>query len=74
MVEFCYVVERIEWDENGETRQFWADRDICCAFKDYDKARAYVESNASGCPFPLKWLGDRLYIGTVENPDKSREG
>lgn len=64
MNEFCFVVERVEWDENRETGEYWEDRRICRAFRTHGAAVRYIESNSAETTFPMKWLGDKVYAGS----------
>lgn len=64
MSEFCFVVERVEWDETMETGAYWEDRHICRVFKTYGAAVSYIESNSAGTGLSMEWLGDKIYAGS----------
>ena len=74
MAKFCFVVERLEWDEDFETGVCWEDRDICRVFENYEDAKSYVESNAKGVPYPMHWKGDKVYSGRTAMNGKAGEG
>jgi len=71
--EFCFVVERVEWDENRETGAYWEDRRICRVFKTFGAAVSYIESNSAKTTFPMEWYGDKIYSGS-DRKNTKREG
>lgn len=75
MAEFCYVVERIEWDEDLDGKhEYWEQRDICRVCKDYEDAKSFVEKNSEMTDYPMRWLGDRRYSGRTVTDGKTEEG
>lgn len=74
MNEFCFVVERVEWDENRETGAYWEDRRICRAFRTHGAAVRYVESNSAETTFPMEWHGDKIYSGSAFHANTETEG
>ena len=74
MAEFCYVVERVEWDQHLETGDYWEDRQVCRVCRNYEDAKSFVESNSKDCPYPMRWQGDRRYSGHYLEHDGNDEG
>lgn len=74
MAEFCFVVERTEWDENLETGSCWEDRSICKVFARYEDAKEFVEKNAEETVYPMRWRGERLYSGRSVLDGATEEG
>lgn len=63
MEEYLFVVERLEWSDNLENRDFWEDRHLCVVCQTLDEAKAFVEENAQNAGVPMRWRGDLVYSG-----------
>lgn len=74
MAENCFVVERIEWDENLESHHYWEDRDICRVCRTYEDAKAFVEENSKDSPCEMRWKGERQFSGRTVVDGKTEEG
>lgn len=69
MSEFCFVVERVEWEENCGTKTFEFEvSEILRVFKEAEDAKAYIERNAAAnYPiFDFQWHGDLKYSAHSE--------
>ena len=74
MEKFCFVVERIEWDDDLGSDEYWEDRCICRVCKFHEDAKAFVEGNSAEVPYPMQWLGDRKYSGRSVTDGRHEEG
>jgi len=75
MAEFCFVVERIEWDQDLDgTHEYWEDRNICRVCRSYEDAKAFVEKNSKDVPYPMRWYGDKKYSGRTVVDGTTEEG
>ena len=69
MSEFCFVVERVEWDEDrGKLTAGSEVSEIVRVFKDAEGVKTYVERNAAeNYPtFDFQWHGDLKYSAHSE--------
>ena len=69
MSEFCFVVERVEWDEDqGKLTAGSEVSEIVRAFKDAEDVKTYVERNATANypTFDFQWHGDLKYSACSE--------
>ena len=66
--QWCYVVERIEWDEDLDgSNEYWEDRRVICVCLDREEAKKQAEENASGSDYGCRWLAKGLYAGSYED-------
>lgn len=65
----CFVVERIEWDEDlMKVEPTWEDRAIIGVFSDKASARDFIEEDAEDGPYPCRWrVGSLVYSGRIED-------
>ena len=69
MSEFCFVVERVEWEEECGTKTVGFEvSEILRVFKDAENVKTYVERNATAnYPiFDFQWHGDLKYSAHSE--------
>ena len=66
MSRFCYVVERVEWDEYLDlVGSLWEDHLICRVFLDHEDAKSFCERNSTMYNIPMRWIGERKYCGST---------
>lgn len=77
MSEFCFVVERLEWEKDRDklTDGFELS-EIVRVFKDAEDVKTYVERNAAADypTFDFQWHGDLKYSGCSQYRSGWREG
>lgn len=70
----CYVVERIEWDEDLDAHQYWEDRSICRVLVSLEEAKAFCEDNSAETIYPMRWRGSYVYSGRTVADGQTEEG
>lgn len=74
MAEFCFVVERIEWEDDllNSNHKIWEDRHICRVCRTWEDARSFAEKHAGNFP-NMRWKGDLVYSGKYVDNLTERE-
>lgn len=76
MSEFCFVVERVEWEEDCGKQVGFEVSDILRVFKDAEDVKTYVERNAAAnYPiFSFQWHGRKYSAYSETYGSGWREG